>query len=796
MRSLVKSSLSGLSSQRADISPKGLALKQFSRTFNGGGNLNFVHALCGSQDFKNLNYTNFYLSNNILLDNVTTYTGDTKPGKTTILPEKFLTTLNFSNSGGNYLKFQKASKAPFIQTNDTYNAKFYGSPTFINSINGADNFEITIVDEFTCRVAYLVNNYRYYLVVSDDPPEQHSLNANTKYVLFVGENKLPLAGTNLQYNFTTYSDASYINLYTTKDDEKYILESSGPHLIANKISGESSRANEFFITARSIKLHQQTNISISSPYNTSFVTYKTENNEIDNLKSDFNLTSNYLLYSSSNNNFQNFNLYNLKNIANNQDQFTSSNNLLSTSSTSIFAKNLRKYTSIFSDIDSEKNEVLALNYVYNNFDVSITPGTTYFTTPSSLSPFKSININDTKFVECGAFPFIQPYLSDRVYRLDDESIYSENATYLCTWLSGAPGTRGKWVDRYYYPNYVAKEDALNAKGTYNPTYDTYIENLLKTNSELKNSVVDKHFFDKKSDMLFEKNKRYRYERIKKEAFTQSIPNNSAGLDLSNYFSTINDQGGFALGFTITNNPEAGGPGQGTDFIIKSARNNIDGGLEILKIGDAVLFSFKIFDNSNQTIATFVHSFNIDIFTKNNLFITFNASLGVGNLYLNTQNIFTFSVNKDQMVSKYILFGDISCSTIGDMPDIRGNTYATSSHDIVRNSSSYITDVYVSLEPLDEEQEMIATLDQEIVGIQNMIISLPCGMRNLSDTITTVNSINTPLKHKSNVVDINIKNLNIQDNNITREVKNALIANIKTALPKTTTINDINFIDYK
>tara|TARA_R100000152_G_C6776511_1_gene205675 strand:- start:175 stop:2565 length:2391 start_codon:yes stop_codon:yes gene_type:complete len=796
MGSLVKSSLSGLSSKSADITPKGLALKQFSRTFNGGGNLNFVHALCGAQDFKNLNYTNFYLSNNILLDNVVTYTGDTKPGKTTILPEKFLTTLNFCNSGSNYLKFQKASKAPFIQTNDTYNAKFYGSPTFTNSINGADNFEITIVDKFTCRVAYLVNNYRYYLVVSDDPPEQHSLNANTKYVLFVGENKLPLAGTNLQYNFTTYSDASYINLYTTKDNERYILESSGPHLIANKISGESSRANEFFITARSIKLNQQTNITVTSPYNTSFVTYKTENNEIDNLKSDFNLTSNYLLYSSSNNDFQKFNLYNLKNIANNQDGFTSSNNLLSTSSTSIFAKNLRNYTSIFSDIDSEKNEVLALNYVYNNFDVSISPGTTFFTTPSSLSPFKSININDTKFVECGAFPFMQPYLSDRVYRIDDESIYSENATYLCTWLSGAPGTRGKWVDRYYYPDYVTKEAALNAKGTYNPTYETYIENLLKTNSDLKDSVVEKHFFDKKSDMLFEKNKRYRYERISIEDFTRSIPANVVGSNLTNYFKAINDRGGFGLGFTITNDPGAAEPGKGTDFMIKSARNNIDGGLEILKIGDAIRFIFKVFDNSNQKIASFVHSFNIDIFAKNNLFVNFNAKSGVGNLYLNSQNIFTFNVNKDQMVSKYILFGDISCSILGGPPDVTGNAYTTSSHDIVRDSSSYITNTYISLEPLDEEEEIIVTLQQNIDGIQKMTISLPCGMRNLSDTITTVNSINTPLKHKSNVVDINIKNLNIQDNNITREIKNNLIANIRTALPKTTTINDINFIDYK
>ena len=48
---------------------------------------------------------------------------------------------------------------------------------------------------------------------------------------------------------------------------------------------------------------------------------------------------------------------NLKNIANNFDEYNSSNNLLSSSdSDPIYVKGLRKYTSIFSDIDSEKNE--------------------------------------------------------------------------------------------------------------------------------------------------------------------------------------------------------------------------------------------------------------------------------------------------------------------------------------------------------------------------------------------------------------------------------------------------------
>jgi len=74
--------------------------------------------------------------------------------------------------------------------------------------------------------------------------------------------------------------------------------------------------------------------------------------------------------------------------------------------------------------------------------------------------------------------------------------------------------------------------------------------------------------------------------------------------------------------------------------------------------------------------------------------------------------------------------------------------------------------------------------------------LPCGMRNLTDTIKTVNSINTNLKNKSNVVDINVKNLNIKETSITEEVKNILMTNILNSLPKTTNINNINFLDYK
>ena len=780
MGSLVKSSLSALSSVRASLAPVGLELDQFGRSYNGDFGFNFVAALSGAEDFKNLNFTNFYLSNNILLDNVTSFTGDASPGQTTILPNNFFSTLNFSQSGSNYLGFKIANEEPFKETEDTFNAQFYGAALVLTNKQIAPKFEITIVDDFTCRVAFLLNNFRYYLVVSDNEPEAHNLPANTKYVLFVGENKLPLSGANLEYNITRYLDNSYLNLYTTKGIDKYILQSTGTKIIANKITSTAAEAgslNEFFITQRSIKLDQETKIAIPSPYNTSYVTYNSENEGIDNTKSDFDLTSNYLLYSSSNDNKQNFNLINLKNIANNNDEFTSSNNLLSTSSTSIFAQDLRRYTSIFSDIQSEKAETLSLNYVYNNFDIKVQPGTTYFTTPSSLNPFKTININDTKFTDCGSFPFTQPWLADRVYRLEDDGVKSENATYLCTWLSGAMGKRGNWVDRYYYPNLISLSAALSSNGTYNATYENVIENLLITNSGLKDSVINKLYFDKKSDFVFEINKRYKYQRITKQDFVEKIPDNyfNRSTAVTNYFRTINDSGGFALGFTIDNGAD--------NFLIETARNDIDGGITVVKNDKEIEFIFKIYDDSSEVVSVFNYVFNIDPYANNNILLSFNASLGTFNLYLNTEIIYSFEVNAEQMVGKNILFGNFNMST---------NNVSTQNLQAVKN----IENVYLSLLPLDKEEELAAVFNQNINKMQNLTISLPCGMRNLTDTIATINSINTNLKSKSNVVDINVKNLNINDESITDEVKNILLTNIRAAVPETTAINNINFIDYK
>jgi len=404
MGCLIKSSLSALSSVEATFCPIDLGLDQFTRTYNGGFNLNFIQALSGSQSFKNLNFTNFYLSNNVLLDDVTTF------NHYRVKPQTFSTALNFAQSGNVFLQFNFASQDTFKEDNTINIGNFYGFTSLTNIASAASTFEISIINNFTCRVATYVNNLRYYLVVAETDTD-----TDTREVIFVAENQLALSAYNLEYNLLKYSTTSYINLFSQKGitnniflpSSKFLIQSNNKEVVATRLDSTNQNLDSFFITNKTIRMDQELNLLVPSPYNASFITYDTNRN-IDNQRSDFKLPSNYLLYSSSNRADQEFNIFNLKNIANTQDQFTSSNNLLSTSETSIYSQNLREYTSLLSDVDSENNEVLAINFVYNNFDIIIPPGTTYFTTPSSMVPFTALNINDSKFANCGAFYYPRP----------------------------------------------------------------------------------------------------------------------------------------------------------------------------------------------------------------------------------------------------------------------------------------------------------------------------------------------------------------------------------------------------
>jgi len=766
-------SLSTLKFNDGDLCLDSLKLDQFSRTYAGGYKFNTITALSGSRDFKNKNFSNFYLTTRTDLSKVVKFNSlEIKPGS-------IYTSLNFSrNSGskGTYLKFNNVIQKKYFKTSDKYidYVDFAATELADYSTSSDTLFKVDFLDDFNCTVSYLHGGVRYYLVGSDDDPINNKIK-----VFFARENKLTSSGMKIEYVLTSSSDDQFLSFYTTKGGKKYVLKPEGRKLVGEDITGVTF-INEFFINSVSAKLNFNASTTISDPLDTSFVEYSDSEYLINNDKSAFNLDSNYLFHKSGDLSKNSFNILALKNISDNFDSFTSSNSLLSSNDDAVFARKLRNYTSILQDINSERETGLELNYVTYNINYKITPGTNLFVAPSSINPFTRLNINDTKFVEAGAFAFPYPYFADRVYREVDDMPNNE-AQYLCTWLSGVPGEAGLWVDRYYYPDYIEKESALAGKPFMQVTYSDLIEKLINDNSELKASIKKRYFFDKRSDLAFEPKKNYKYERLDVTEVKEGLRVRFCDLpkterETPTYFKEINENGGYALAFKFFDE----------NFVVASHFNEIPGGINIERTGNKLALSFTFFDNADGSVLEFNSDHTLSDNNDNDLMISFNNMLGKGTVYLNSVEIYRFNTPCFKYSNKKILFGNIQVTSA----EFEGDIYKAS---LARLDT--INDIMLSLKPISEQDELLITFSRNILKVDDLIISLPCGMRNFTDNISVLNTLATNLKSKSNVVDININNLNITDDSILEDVKNNLLAAIVKELPATTVINKLNFKNY-
>lgn len=767
-------SLSTYKSNTTDLCIDSLNLKQFSRTYAGNFSFNFITALSGAVDFKNKNYTDFYLTNLKTLDNFIEFKSEK------LKPKSIYTSLQFAKCDGvgNYLKFVKNIRTEYFKDSDNYaELGAYGATAFSDEQNDSTTlFNVEFIDEFYCAISYIENNQKYYLIATDDPVVD-----GTIPILFISENKITKESRKIEYILTKAGSIQYLTFLVNKGGSKYILRKRKTELVGQVID-KFENINYFYINGTSAKIIFNQSTLVADPINTSFIEYTDTEYLINKNKSSFDIESNYIFYKNSSIDGSNFNVINLKNISDTADSYTSSNNLLSSDNDIVFIDKLRNYTSIFNDINAEEDSSLELNFVTYNLSYKITPGTTSFTAPSSLNPFEKLNINDTKFVESGAFAFPYPYFADKVYkRLDN--LPATEGQYLCTWLSGMPGEEGLWVDRYYYPDLVTKAAALSSKPIYNITYNDAIENLIESNSTLKASVTNKLFFDKKSDLTFEAKKEYIYDRIKNitevddQMQLKYCDLKQQERNAPNYYKTINTNGGYTLAFKFFSN----------DFSIKSHVNEVDAGITIEKVGIDLNLKFKFFDNASDRYETFSRTVTLSDLTNNDLYISFNNLTGTGIVYLNTVEIFKYNVLSFQYTNKQILFGDINLTSEDFSGDILLSNIST---------NNAISNLLLSLQPLSLEDEIVTVYTRNLNTIDDIYVSLPCGMRNYTDNITTLNTLGANLKSKSNVVDINIDNLNITNVGILNEVKNNLLTEIQKNLPATTVINKINFKNFK
>ena len=502
------------------------------------------------------------------------------------------------------------------------------------------------------------------------------------------------------------------------------------------------------------------NITLPESIDTQYINYLSAGVGISSDNKVSNISNNYLLTR----NHTPDNLYDiiiLKNQTNEIGEVGLYNTLgLSGSDTSA---NYRTYTSINKGVDQTEDLTLSLNYAGYNQSYNILPGINRFTTSDTLFPFSVLNINDTTFVTNGAFGSVSPLYSDKVYKETINNI-GEREAYLCTWLSyDAVTDRGVWLDRYYYPNLTTKEQTLTA-AIYNNTFESFVEQLINSNLGLSTSVAETQYFDKLSDFTFEPNTAYVYDRIDIDNVAFIRDKNSVNA-VPGYYRQINNNNGFTLGFNV--NQYAG-----TDFIdIASKFNSVDGGVTISYNNESIQVAVLL-KNGTSSSAEFVTGFlDLPARAKNSVVCHINNNTGVVRVYL----------NKDLIIDE--VFPPLTYNTI-----IYGDFVV--SNEALSTSNNYISNVFLSLSPITDEELGILVAKYNTI-YNSYSISLPCGMRNRTDIIKHINTLESATS-KSNAIDIFLNGLDVST-----EEKEELLRTIKAelvdVLPANSVINNIELL---
>lgn len=721
------SKISSCNAREFSYNSGNFTLNKFERYYDGGYKFNFYNAFSNIRDVKYKNYSIFYLTDEIKQSDVTANNG------ITIKSENFLTFLKFGNI---YLDFNFKGETALGLSSIYTGYDCYGDYTFSDSTSDSTNFIIDLKDSNICNI-YKVFNYKKYYLTQD----------STNTVNFYAR-KLGLSGIDFNYIYSK-SDNS-ICLFRNDGSCKLLIKQGNTLTLVPFTS-----ANKMLAPLNSIKIDKNIYNNLDGNDNFTLVGYNEDNLIPDNLI-EKDLSNNFLLHSEN----DDVEILVLKNQLTQDDIFTSGNSLISSNNSPFYVKEMRTYSSIFNDIDSEKDESLALNYVFYNKPYVIKKGKNTIKAPNSLNPFTKININDTKFIESGAFSYTTPIYADKVYKMDNSQGYDDGQIYLCTWLSGSPLSDNKvWVDRYYYPDRIEKASALATNSTFDVTYTDLIEQLVSNNDLIKQSLSAYYIFDKKSDFIIEPNDVFVYERLSTLPQVNSTDEvQTCGIVNTNYFENINTNGVFSIFFTFNGDSE--------NWSFASRRNNIDCGVNVDKNNDDISFSFKLYDPSNETIIGFDATTQFKKLKVNTVIISVDAINGIGYFNLNGTNIKTLSFDKSQFFGKKILFGDF---------DLNSN---------IQNFKIYS-------KYLNFDESLVLSYINESLSIDTLVITIPCGQRNSEDEIELLQCVCNNQTFKSNHIDILIKNVDIPD-----DIKNNLIRIVedtcKSFSPLTTEINKIEF----
>ena len=360
-----------------------------------------------------------------------------------------------------------------------------------------------------------------YLPSEDRVIITQEYNSNTYYLTAA-------SATDTEAWFTPYSavSAAVPTFRYNLDDNKIIFTNSTPELSGddgrlcnnNNVLSLSSIDN-FYGDATAIEtcIFNITRYELTKNFKTlpnSFVkytsSYNTDTVDLNTSTITEHVSNNYFVYSNNYNYFQkkqqntntvHADLFPLKNQATLHEYYAENNHFNSEP-----GYLNRVYEKIHAGTNQQTGtDKIGVSYNIGTYDIAFKPNKlTYFTTPSSLSPYTVLHIKDSKIENLGAIPGDNPLMSDKVFkrRIDiKNNSYSNDTdpTYLCSWLSGNQDGETKWVDRYYNPTIKNFNQALSAT--------SYYKVVTAAGAETTET------FDVSSSLTFEPNNDYMFYHI-------------------------------------------------------------------------------------------------------------------------------------------------------------------------------------------------------------------------------------------------------------------------------------------
>jgi hypothetical protein len=485
------------------------------------------------------------------------------------------------------------------------------------------------------------------------------------------------------------------------------------------------------------------------------------------------LCNNYLLYKNFNKDVNNAHIISLKNQASEKGIFLQGDSLGLSSTNPRDFVNYREYTCIANDIDRETDESLVLNYTHYNSTISINPGKNYFRIADNITPLTHININHTPISKQGAFSSGVPLYADKIYQ-STLTKYNTDIHLLCTWLSGGLGSSNpRWIDRYYYPNFINKQQALSGRPISNSTYLDPIESGVVSTAALSTSVLTNQYFDLISSLTFRPSSTYIYERL--DPNTINFKNEFTSLG-GNYYTAINSNGGYVLSFDVKNYTAS------EYYVVRSIWNEIQNGVYISFNRDYVSYTFSVYNTVTQSTSTITNFTRVPSNISYRVTVNVNSDNGKIKIYINDK---LYNVTTSYAAGAFTPLNGNFITSEGD--DI---TALASQYDFNSEKENYIDNIFIKTSPFsDVDLENYVAVEMFKEDDRQFYVTLPCGMRNSSDEILQINNYKANQKNKASNVNVNINGLNIKDSATINELYDYLAATPEL-LPATVSLESI------